>query len=288
MRGFRAKDADRDRFVELIEAAYVDGQLGAEDRDLRVSRALTAETLDELQTLTRDLQLPEGHVPPAAPSRTPVRVLSRPSSGARGVLVGLVVFVVLVAVGVTGVVALAMFAVSGGPDATTSTVVDPAPAVPGQDPAIGQPGPPSFELTPAGVRGLLRDYEAEFGTLDAFETGLYPEHAWAFVPVRGARPRYERWSFDGAWSRQSDASAVRDGSPVIDLGALDVRRLFANIDTAQKTLDVPRGELTHVLVNSWMEARPSVNIYVANRFDESGYLRTTLAGDVVRAYPYGG
>ena len=67
MRGFRAKDADRDRFVELIEAAYVDGQLNSADRDLRVGRALSAETIDELQTLTRDLQLPPGAVTTTAP-----------------------------------------------------------------------------------------------------------------------------------------------------------------------------------------------------------------------------
>ena len=62
MRGFRAKDEDRDRFVELIEAAYVDGQLNSADRELRVGRALSAETLDELETLTRDLQQPPGAV----------------------------------------------------------------------------------------------------------------------------------------------------------------------------------------------------------------------------------
>ena len=31
---------------------------------------------------------------------------------------------------------------------------------------------------------------------------------------------------------------------------------------------------------------PSVNIYVANKFNESGYLATTLAGKVERAYPF--
>ena len=40
MREFRAKDADRDRFVELIEAAYVDGQINDADRELRVGRAI--------------------------------------------------------------------------------------------------------------------------------------------------------------------------------------------------------------------------------------------------------
>ena len=127
MREFRARDADRDRFVELIEAAYVDGQIGAADRELRVGRALSAETLDELETLTRDLQLPQGYVPPAAPTSTPSGPPSR-SRRVGGVVVGLGFFVALVVAGVTGVVALAMFAVSGETDSATSQGVESAPA----------------------------------------------------------------------------------------------------------------------------------------------------------------
>lgn len=78
MGDFRARDADRDRFVELIEAAYVDGQLGDPDRELRVAQALNAASLDELQALTRDLQLPPGSaVSPAVVSTTPVRPTGR-------------------------------------------------------------------------------------------------------------------------------------------------------------------------------------------------------------------
>ena len=111
MREFRAKDADRDRFVELIEAAYVDGQLGPADRELRVGRALSAETLDELETLTRDLQLPPGTVVPAtapapAPRRPPVARAAPSSAGSsRCFFVGVALFI--------GVVALAMFSVHG-------------------------------------------------------------------------------------------------------------------------------------------------------------------------------
>ena len=62
--------------------------------------------------------------------------------------------------------------------------------------------------------------------------------------------------------------------------------MFANIATAKRTLDVERGRLTHVLVNRWVDEPPSVNIYIGNEFNETGYLRTTPAGEVVRAFPY--
>lgn len=278
MSDFRAKDADRDRFVELIEAAYVDGQLGAEDRELRVSRALSAETLDELESLTRDLQHPPGYVPPPVPTRSP----SRPRR-ATGVLVGLIVFVVLVGAGVTGVVALAMFAASG-PEAVTSQGTEVAP-VPIEE-ATEATQDASFRMTAPQVRRFLRSYEKQFGTLDAFEVGFYPNRVGVQVPVRGSRPRFERWSYDGTWRQDTEASAVHGLYEIVDVGSVDVRRLFANIATAKDTLRVQRGELTHVLVHRWSGEPPSVNIYIGNTFNESGYLRTTLSGDVIRAYPY--
>lgn len=274
MRGFRAKDSDRDRFVELIEAAYVDGQLGAVDRDLRVSRALSAETLDELQTLTRDLQPPPGGVP-AIPVRTEVHPRR---------LLGVVLLLgAVVAVLGIGVAAMVLFArVDTGSDTSPSVAVESAPA----EPVPAESGTEqSFEMTPAGVRGFVRAYEREFGTLDTYEVGLYPARVGVQAPVRGTRPRMERWTWDGAWRQDTDASAVRGPGGIIDLGALDVRRLFTNITTARRTLDVPGAKLTHVLVNDWSE-EPTVNIYVANSFDESGYLKTTLEGDMLRAYPY--
>jgi hypothetical protein len=289
MRGFRAKDEDRDRFVELIEAAHVDGQLGAADRELRVGRALSAETLDELETLTRDLQLPQGYVSPAAPTRARSRRTSASPSPARrvgGVLVGLGVFTALVVAGVTGVVALAFFAVSGEPDSVTSQGVESAPAPIGSEGAAEVPEAPSFAMTEAQVRRFLRAYEREFGTLDVFEAGFYPSRVGVQVPVRGSRPRMERWSWNGSWRQDAEASRVVRPGVIIDLAGLDVGRLFDNMAIADRILEVRRGELTHVLVNTWTESAPTVNIYVANSFDESGYLKTTMSGEILRSSPY--
>ena len=68
-----------------------------------------------------------------------------------------------------------------------------------------------------------------------------------------------------------------------DLGALDVRRLFANIATAKKALRVQQGELTHVVVRRRSRRGGGVSIYVGNTFDESGYLATTVGGRHDRA-----
>jgi len=283
MRGFRAKDADRDRFVELIEAAYADGQIGTEDRELRVSRALSAETLDELETLTRDLQLPEGYVPPAPPPEQTVR-----PQRLIGTLVALGIAVAFIGV---AVVALVLFASSGDdPEASPGVEIisEQASPVPGaEEPA--QPQVEPFEMTADQVSRFLRRYEAKFGTLDAWDVSFYPARVSVDVPVRGSRPRYETWSWDGGWER---TSGPRGTSPsetsVVDLGRIGPARLMANIRTAERTLDVQRGRFSHAVLWPFDEVGPTLNIHVANRFGESGYLRTTLAGDqIVLRLPYG-
>jgi hypothetical protein len=280
MSDFRAKDADRDRFVEIIEAAYVDGQLGSQDRDLRVTRALSAVTLAELEALTRDLQgRPAPVVVPQVPA--PVRARRRMA----GTLVGLGVLVAVLGVGVASVVLVA------GADTDSATSSGVAPATDGPAPAqhsetVAEEQATPFAMTPGQVRRFLAAYEKEFGTLDAFEVGFYPDRVFAQVPVRGSRPRAERWTYDGAWHQDSEASRVIGPSVIIDVGELDVRRLFANIAVAKKVLRVQRGELTHVLVNSWTNDEPTVNIYLGNSFNESGYLKTTMSGVEVLRIPY--
>jgi hypothetical protein len=280
MREFRAKDADRDRCVEVIEAAYVDGQLGDADRELRISRALTAETLDELQTLTRDLQLPPGHVPQAAPTRSP----TRSPAGVRRLGGGLAAVVLVLVLPAAGIISLVMFAVGGSVSETAGPsggpVVVSEEAVPVEEAAAR-----TFEMTPADVRAFLRGYEKQFGTLDAFSAVFYPTRVSLEVPVRGARPRAERWSYDGTWRQDSEASAVTGPDRVVDLGAIGISRLFANVATAKKVLRVQRGELTHVGVRNWDDLA-TVNIYIGNRFNESGYLMTTMSGVEIRRFPF--
>ncbi|WP_210650483.1 DUF1707 domain-containing protein [Nocardioides sp. SYSU D00065] len=275
MARFRARDADRDRHVEVIEAAYVDGQIGDADRELRVSRALSAATLDELEALTRDLQRRPGAPVPAAPdrARTPGRLGG--VLGALGAAAALIV---------AGAVALVVLASTGEGSGDPFSSADPARPRPAPQAGTQSRG---FEMTAPAVRRLLHGYASTFGTLDAFEAVFYPSRASFQVPAAGTRSRKERWSYDGGWRQDTPATRTIGAEVPVDLGELDVRRLFDNIATARDTLGVPHGRLTHVLVNVSTEGTPTVSIYIANRAG-TGLLRTTLSGDLVRAHPYDG
>jgi hypothetical protein len=56
----RASDADRERVVDVLNAALADGRLTSEEHSGRVHAALTARTLGNLAGLTLDLVPPEG------------------------------------------------------------------------------------------------------------------------------------------------------------------------------------------------------------------------------------
>lgn len=281
MSDFRARDTDRDRALAVLEAAYADGQLGDADRDLRVSRARAAETLDELASLTRDLRVTAARdVSPVSASSTPDRPAARRPAPSGRALAALVI----------AVVALLGLGVASTLLATFSSSVDQSSQAPSPSPIESvdvQTDGAGFAMTPGQVRKLLTSYERRFGTLESYSVVLNSERAIVQVPVKGPRPRYARWLYDGAWRRLATTTAVLSPAQVFDLGALDVRQLFGNVAKAERALNVEGGSLTHVVVHRWDDDVATVNLYVANMFNESGYLATTLSGDrVVRRFPY--
>jgi hypothetical protein len=270
MGDFRARDFDRGKAVDLIEAAYADRQIGDADRDLRVARARAAETLDELTALTRGLQAPAG--------RGAVRPgPARPPRDLRTSLGTVALLAVGVVVAVLGVAMISLVFVAGGESDSTSTAVE-VPA------ASGEARP--FAMEPTQVRRFLQAYERKFGTSEAYQVVFYPDRVSMEVPVRAPRPRSERWSYAGTWRLDSTASAVTGNAAVVDTGSVDVRRLFANIDTARKVLRVQRGELTHVVVHRSGGDAPAVDIHIGNAFNETGHLSTTPSGEEIRRHPY--
>lgn len=286
MGDIRARDADRDRYVEVLEAAYVDGQLGAEDRELRVSRALQAQTLAELDMITRDLQGRPAPVPAPAPP-APARVSTAPRPRA----VGGNRSMDKVGVGVVGsvLVGIALFA---GVVSTTQAEDDWGVGVPEEQVAVpyeqleAAERRPGFSMKARRVRDFVVAYEAEFGTLEAYEVRFFPRRVSAEVPVRGARPRYEGWTWDGEWTQDIDATAVVGTSGRVDLGDVDAPRLLANIDTARGALRVEQGRFTHAVLTRSAGDPVELNIYIGNEFNEFGYLSTTPAGEIVRRHPY--
>ena len=283
MSDFRARDADRDRAVSVIRGAYAEGQLGDADRDLRVGRARAAETLDELAGLTRDLRVPA--VADVAPAPSPHSYVPdgpaarRPARSGRALAAIAIAVVALLGLGVASTV-LATFSGSVDPSSGESS----APVVESVDVEADGGG---FAMGPGQVRRLLTSYERRFGTLESYSVVLNSGRAIVEVPVTGPQPRQERWLYDGSWRQLAKASALLSSAQVVDLGALDVRQMFANITKAERNLNVENGRLTHVVVHRWNHEVATVNIYVANMFDETGYLSTTLSGErIVRRFPY--
>ena len=64
----RAADADRDRVVEVLNAAYGEGRLSKDEYDDRVGAALAARTYGDLDQLTADL--PVAREPAVTPMAT--------------------------------------------------------------------------------------------------------------------------------------------------------------------------------------------------------------------------
>lgn len=63
----RAGDADRDRVVELLKAAYSEGRLSRDEYDARLESALSARTYADLDVLVADLPVARPvMVPPVA------------------------------------------------------------------------------------------------------------------------------------------------------------------------------------------------------------------------------
>jgi hypothetical protein len=71
----RASDEDRDRAVEIIRVAAVDGRLSPAELDQRLDAALTARTINELAALVADLSEVSAHVGEISPrTRDVVRI----------------------------------------------------------------------------------------------------------------------------------------------------------------------------------------------------------------------
>lgn len=284
MSGFRAKDADRDRYVDIIESAYVDGQLGEQDRELRVGRALTAATLDELDALTRDLQnrpLPVMvRSAPVTPAPAPVQramlepwpVKPKDRTPARAV----------------GFVAAAIFAVAVYSMASAEQPIEELDYSRDSSYAAGSASAPGYTLTAPGLQRFLRRYEAKFQTTQVFEVAIFSDRVVVQVPGADAPRRSAQWSWDGIWRREEPSRPVDRPTSPVDLGTLDVSRLFDSIDVAESDLGVSDAEVQRVVVRRAPDGQASVTIHVRNGFADSALLETTLEGARIRAVPHAG
>ncbi|CAM3432797.1 DUF1707 domain-containing protein [Nocardioides dubius] len=305
----RARDVDRNDVVEALEAAFVDGQLTADEREERVAAALGAVELDDLRVLVKDLQnAPERFRPGVVAS---VRAAATATSPRRNAVI------VAAVAGIVGIGLVINAIVSDDPlrvpDSSISADADAeAEAQAVSDSASfvvmwsdvkneltsGQPANqregevPSlepWEVTAERVRDLLEVIHNQFDAPYLTELGLRPDYFSFTRPLKGTQPRTEDWSY-------SKGSGVRASDPEIESGRdlalfdtrdIDVDALFRNLDAALTNLNVEDAKL------SWIDVKydssteiPVINIWVTNRFEESGWMETTLDGLIYKSWPY--
>ncbi len=288
-------DGDRERLVARVNQAHDAGRISTADRDIRLGNVRSAQSVAELDLMSRDLDqldaaLPYSTFDPAAGVGPQAVAVTAPS---RRIVLGVSLVVALVLIAVAALVV--GLRVSGssddGPTASPGAPADPGsdePATdPDTDPQVDPPAGPAYTLSAAGIRGFLATYRKKFGTSRVVDLTFYGDYVIVNVPVPG-KARQEGWLYrKGTWTGFGGIRATFPGTRVVDTNRLDIPALARNITRAKRTLNVEQPQ-AYVIIRfiPRIDQAPSVDVHVTNQFQESGYLATTLDGKVERAYPY--
>lgn len=274
--GKRAKDVDRTETIEVIDAAYADGQLSRVEKEHRTHRALTATTLGDLDLLTNDLQ--------AVPAQ------SAPVVRRRGrLLAGAAAAVLLLGVGA--------FAVFGGDDEAApepdrsdqaAPVEEERRPVEVADPPKVKKEPLEYSLTRQGVRNFVKIHRKQFGTTRAVAVGFQGAHVNV---ARRSPDGPQHWQYvDGHFV---DAGSYADGAQdgvvdrsfppgSVDLADLDIDAMFDNLAAVEKATGrstFPTRGLSVVVDGG----RPGVYVVAGDKDTPScAVWWTTMSGDVLR------
>ncbi len=284
----RARDKDRDEAIELVEAAWADGQIVEADRDKRVEELLRAQTLSEVWMLTRDLQVPstpaqavppEPVPPDAMPivdfgelTTEPVRSQPEPvapQGAARPRLVAGLVALALLGAGVGGVLSLGG-SLADGLERGSS----------GNGDAGAESGPlvPPRLLDEDGYDDLVADVREVSGSTEAFEAVLYPEYAIVYLPVDEATGRQELWYWDG--SIVGLDSSGTSTSRRFDLADVEPEVVVRLVERARRLVDGPTR--SYAILRAPDAEGVAIYAYATNEYREGGFIAATASGRVVR------
>ncbi len=271
----RARDQDRDQAIEVVEAAWADGQIIEADRDKRVESLLQAQTMAEVQMLTHDLQLPKTPPPPAQYGQaevqvdTPVPVAKPKRTGGNK---GLLLLLLLIPIGlVIGVIAIVVQIASGVSSAIDS---DDLPPAPGAEPDRGEVN----VLSPEGFDDLVAALEEETGSSTVFEAVLYSEYAVVSVPVDATTDRTHSFYWDG----ELDESGSKSTSAYerFDLADIDPTVVVSVVDQARAKVEDPQSWYSIVRAPGDSDNDTWIWGYATNEYGESGYLGSDQAGTI--------
>lgn len=313
--GPRARDADREQVVEELQAAYVDGQIDADERERRTDLALRGTHLEDLRPLVADLQvsprpatLPEDVPPSAAPQQKATRTKPRRTSRANTTTRGTPLWVkflmgaaAVVAIGGTGfgiAASVGAFSESDAdryaaaqaerahqPTVQWSEVRDELPDRAGDDSPVALRGLTRWSITRSNLEALLDGYRKELGTPYFRRIQLNPGFAVIDRPVAGKVPTLETWVYDerGRFSAEEIDSSDGDMT-LMNIADLDIDRLFANIDKTLEEAHLDDDGTVYSVTVELKNDQPEVSIMVADpdNITAGGYFNTTLSGKIYR------
>ncbi|WP_067546721.1 DUF1707 SHOCT-like domain-containing protein [Nocardia crassostreae] len=257
----RARDADRVDACALLDAARSEGELTDSEHAQRTVKAMRAKTFGDIDRLIHDLQIP------ANLADAPVVRVDKRKPSWRWQAAGALITVA------------ALLGALGGCVARTTAAEPPLP-----DPTTG-----------AGLASFLAAYRDRYGDLMADEVSLYPDDVLAERPT--ADPGRAEDIYYNAKGFRIDSTSRDDSATPLDLGAIDIAKLSRLIAGALRTLRLPDGEITHIIIDRAPGANiadpnssvtdPTVTIY-AHAADDGrryGHLETTLAGEPLTVHP---
>jgi hypothetical protein len=275
----RARDKDRDAAIAVVEAAWADGQIIEADRDRRVAELQRAQTLAEIDVMTRGLrgavtEAPEPPVSPAPPVSPyaaapvaygpPTPELSTPVTATaaklpKALLLIPFVVILLVAVGIVS----AVVAVSSGDNDVS---------------VFGDSKPKGHVLSAEGYDEVVAAVEDESGSTAVFDAVFYPEYAVVSIPADGSSQRQESFYWDGSDLSSNDSKSTASGIR-FDLTRVEGQTVIDLVDRVKLLVEDPVS--WYAIVRAPDGDRSMIWAYATNEYGETAYLGARRDGTVV-------
>jgi len=293
----RARDRDRDAAIKTVEDAFKSGRIIQADRDKRVDELRSAQTMQDVDILVRDLRphptspAPQTPVPTVSAGQTPTQPGQQPWPlvnygpaegstveitqlvGKTGRTIGGVIAAVVllsVVIPIAGVIIFLVSARDSFPD-SFGAPTDETTYLPGVEPGEG-----GINVhTVKGYQDLVAAVEEETGSTEVFDVSLYPRYAVVHVPITDGSPRYQTFYWDGELS-DSNSKGTNSYEP-IDLEDVRPELVIRLLKKVRGLVDSPDNWYASASAAS---GEGQVSAYASNEFSESAFVQATFDGEI--------
>lgn len=274
----RAKDTDRNDTCQILDSALADGQLSMDEHRSRVSRATSAATLGDLQSLIGDLQTDNAPVQlPDLKQPSKLAEKIRGSGAARSRGIGVAFAAVLVVLGIA--IGWGLYGNSSSPfDFTT----DPGAKADGVVPIV-LTAPDQLQSL-GGLSGLFEQMKQRFGDTRGYSMYIAPDRAYLDRPDPRDDRRVLSYSYQGGWG-DPNSSTRSDEDREVDLAAFDYPKIIGLLRGAPETLKMGSQTITDTRIDIDPSDDPltpdavTIRISVTGEFD-SGYMYVAPDGSI--------